>query len=215
MKKTALLFTILCVGQLYGMENPHPELGAFGQLPEELHKEIVKTLATSNNLEATIGAIKVAGTLQGVRYDNLKDFTRLVNVLADTFGVSTVEVAKKFNTPTAKQYLNFEKAHELIKLANRNRRENLSESYQGLVKLIREGFNVNTTGWSNGSLLMWASFFNLPVLVKVLLDAGANPHHRNDDGETALDMAVEYGNDAETIQLLKQAMTKQQQQQQK
>lgn len=90
MKKTALLFTILCAGQLYGMDptsldelrRTGPQ--CIGDLPKELQEQITQNahdilknaLAKNDNLEDTVKAIKAASAAQGIRYDNLKDFTR-------------------------------------------------------------------------------------------------------------------------------------------
>ena len=82
---------------------PEQKMGAFGQLPPELHKVIVNALAQSNNLEQVIEAIKVAGILSGVRYDNLKDFTALMDILAKKFpDMSRQEIAAKFDTEIAR-----------------------------------------------------------------------------------------------------------------
>ncbi len=91
-------------------------MGDFGDLLPELHGEIVRALAKSKDLGQTIEAIKVAGTLRGLRYDNFKDFTRLVGVLAEKFlDLTREEIAKNFNTPIAKQYseLNYKLEHAL------------------------------------------------------------------------------------------------------
>ncbi len=53
MKKLVLLLTIVCAGQLYGME-PEQKMGAFGKLPQELHKEVANALAKSKDLEQAI-----------------------------------------------------------------------------------------------------------------------------------------------------------------
>jgi len=101
MKKITLLFTILCAGQLYGMEAQN-----ISDLPKDVHNEIIKmALATSDNLDEAIKAIKVASALRGIKYDNLKKFTALVGVLAQKFpDLSREEIAQNFNTPLAKQY---------------------------------------------------------------------------------------------------------------
>ncbi len=54
-------------------------------LPQDVRDEIIKmALPSSDNLDETIKAIK-ASVLRGVRYDNLKTFTALMNVLAKKF----------------------------------------------------------------------------------------------------------------------------------
>ncbi len=100
MKKLILLFTILCIGQLYGMEAQH-----ISELPGELQKIIIKkALAQSNNLDKTINMIGKLSTLYGIQY-NIKDFTQLVHILADKFNTSTEHIAQEFNTPIAQKYL--------------------------------------------------------------------------------------------------------------
>src|SRR5690242_15449786 len=98
--KIALLFTIACVGQLYGMEKP-----SYGSLLPELKQEIINTaLATSKNVDEAISMLKKLSALHGVEFDklfNLKDFTKLVHVLADKFNISTSQVAQKIDTPVA------------------------------------------------------------------------------------------------------------------
>jgi len=153
--KIALLFTILCAGQLYGMELKRGNLGAFEQLPEDVHKVIIKALATSNDLEQTIEAIKVASALQGVRYDNLKDFTKLVHILADKFyrptifhglmgpAKSTERVAEMFVTPVAKEYIELNR--ELLKMTAwiGSRNPDRTEVINKLKELIEAGADVN------------------------------------------------------------------------
>ncbi len=172
MKKTTLLFTILCAVQLYGMEETQ-KMGTFGSLPEDIHKVIVQSLATSNNLEQTIEAIKVAGILQGVRYDNLKDFTKLVHILANKFNVPTEKIAKKFNTPIAQKYLQL--CSDLFKKIL------MRSSIEELTQLIQQGADVNCSakfvlqlGGVNTALNYTIRLGTTDAL-KILLDYGATP----------------------------------------
>ncbi len=203
MKKITLLFTILCAGQLYGMEEP-PKMGAFGDLPEDVHKVIVQSLATSNNLEQTIEAIKVAGALQGVRYDNLKDFTKLVHILAKKFSVPTEKVATVFKTPTSLKYL------EMIN--NETLRYMEGDVLNELNQLIKNGLDVNATYRYMNSPSLLDQMVNQeakPEIIKLLLDAGANPHYKDDNEMTALDYAKALGDDDNAIvKLLEEAMQK-------
>ena len=97
MKKITSLFILICAAsQLYGME-PEQKMGAFGELPDELHKEIVNALVESKDLGQVIAAVKVASVLQGVQYNTLEDFTALINILAKKFpDISRKEIAEKF-----------------------------------------------------------------------------------------------------------------------
>jgi len=182
MKKIALLLTIVCAGQLYGMEPSvaeamagRPEkgnLGDFEQLPEEVHGVIVKALATSNDLEQTIEAIKVASALQGVQYDNLKDFTTLVHILADKFDIPTAEVAQQFGTPMANTYYQLgSKLRHAVKVVQTEAR------YNEIIALIKDGADVNFSNDSkNFTPLNFAlnNDFNVEV-IKTLLNDGAKP----------------------------------------
>ena len=83
MKKLFLLGALVYVGQLFGMENPQPQLGVFGYLPTELHEKIIQdAIASSDTVEGVIKAINAA-SVRGARYDNIKDFTKLV-IYSDT-----------------------------------------------------------------------------------------------------------------------------------
>jgi hypothetical protein len=130
MKKIILLFTIVCVGQLYGMEP------TYHTLPKELQNEIVSTaLATSKSVDDAVNMIKKLGTLYGVHYSTqaatnllmtilpndigqaidevkklqgttLEDFTKLVHLLAGKFTRTTTEnIAKRFDAPIAQTYI--------------------------------------------------------------------------------------------------------------
>jgi hypothetical protein len=102
MKKIALLFTMVCASQLYGME---PEYG-LQNLPPDMRREIVnKAIESSATLESAVKAVNTACVVHGACYNNLKDFTKLVHMLADKFGNATSTVANKFGTEIAKEYI--------------------------------------------------------------------------------------------------------------
>ncbi len=90
MKKLILLFTITCAAsQMYGMETEN-----IGGLPKEIQNQITQTaIASSKNLNETVVMIKRLSTSFGISYDklfdNIKDFTKLVHMLADKFDAST------------------------------------------------------------------------------------------------------------------------------
>ena len=137
MKKLILLFTIVCAGQLYGMEPEH-KMGDFGELPKDVHNEIKMALASNDTLEETIKAIKVASVLWGARYDSLENFTKIAHRLANEFGVSTSEVADKFGTSIAKKY------NELgSKLIGNLVYSDDPGAIDRIVRLIEDGADVN------------------------------------------------------------------------
>ncbi len=242
MKKIILLLTMLCVSQLYGMEQPKKELSLLeaeniGGLPKELQDRITQTaIASSNNLDEAITIIKKLSTSFGVRYDklfnNLEDFTQLVHKLADKFKISTIEVAKPFRTPISQKYdiLTFRAKERMndwdalwVKGSTEDKKNKL---YASLNQLINEGLDVNMTYGNNSLLMHITSQTKSPMLVKLLLDAGADPHYKNDKGKTALDLvrfassypwnSVEHQvNYATIIKLLEDAMQKQSQDPQK
>ncbi len=200
MKKIILLFTIICAGQLYGMEEA-PKMGAFGDLPEDVHKVIVQALATSNNLEQTIEAIKVASVLRGVRYDNLKDFTKLVHILADKFNTTTAKIAKEFKTPIAEKYVNL--GNDLTFYMLMFDKDGNIKDPDRFTQLINQGADVNYTGTEGSIYILGKGDFpdiQTPLiaavksgnsdLVKLLLNSGANPYYKTPAGTTALDEAL-------------------------
>jgi hypothetical protein len=185
MKKIALLFTLTLVGagalngmdptSLYelrrtGPENPQPELGTFGHLPPELHEKIIQdAIASSNTVEKAIRAINAVSALRGVRYDNLKAFTRLVHILASKFKVPVNIIAEKFATPTAQKYIALSK-----RLG-----EAVEEDQVEMVKqLINQGADVNFLFRDYNMLELAVSnqSENSLKILKILLDHGANPY---------------------------------------
>lgn len=169
MKKLILLFTILCAGALNAME-PEQKMGAFGELPKELHPEIVKkALESSNTPKKAVKAITVASALQGVKYDNLEDFTRLVHRVAKKFKVPVNIIATEFGTPTAKTYITLSE-----NLGNAVKNGQTKEVEQ----LINQGADVHFLV-NNNTILEFALgniSENTVKIVKILLDHGANPY---------------------------------------
>jgi len=200
------------------------DLGNFEQLPKELRQEIAETaLATSTTVDEAIKAIQDSSMIYGgvqlndraaknlliksipnnfdqaikqvkhLEGTELKDFTKLAHILANKFNISTGRIADQFGTPLADKYEDLLAQAITINLADDN----------GMIKLIKDGLDVNLTLKNNNSLLMrmaefeWSSKFT-----QLLLDAGANPYHKNDRGQIALDIAR-----SEKIrQLLEEAM---------
>ncbi len=182
MKKIALLFTLVCVGQLYGMEQEQPkkDLGAFEQLPEDVHNVIINmAFATSNTLHQTIETIKAMSALRRAQYDNLKDFTKLVHILADKFYYDTDSVARVYNTSTAHTYRGL--GSRLLDIASLAHKpiwsgpgvEDLSYILDRMKQLITEGADVNFSGSQLSTPLYKALEKGNAEAVKLLLEFGA------------------------------------------
>ena len=56
--------------------------------------------------------------------------------------------------------------------------------------------DLNHPGYNGNTPLMAASANGKPEVVRVLLAAGADKDLRNNDGQTALDLAIKYNKDA-------------------
>ena len=141
MKKLFLLGALVYVGQLFGMENPQPQLGVFGYLPTELHEKIIQdAIASSDTVEGVIKAINAA-SVRGARYDNIKDFTKLVHILGYKFNTTTADIANKFNIPIAQQYLDLGK--KLLSALKVLDRKKWSDKVGEIMQLINNGADVN------------------------------------------------------------------------
>lgn len=142
MKKIFLLCAVLGAGQLYGMADIK-------------HEIIKKAIESSKNIDEAVKAVKVGCTLQGACYNNLKDFTRLMGLLANKFpGEYRNEISKNFNTPVAKEYLDLNgKFINLLNGAYSNAKLLIAK------KLLSEGADPNFT-WKrdNGALLKNTKF---------------------------------------------------------
>ncbi len=129
---------------------------------------LIKTIP--DDLDKAIEAVK---NLQG---NTLKDFTKLVHILANKFNTTTQAVAEKINTPTARIYLTL--GNELLTLAGSWRKE------REIISFIQAGADINFTGdyfddiamfYITGSPLGVAAK-NLNVReVETLLEFGAKP----------------------------------------
>ena len=105
MKKSYLLCTIICASQLYGMQQSY-----YKQLPPELRQEIINNALAQNNIEDAIKILQGLYTLQhGLSYDNLKNFSRLVHILATKFNQTPLQIAEQFETPIAQEYFKLTK----------------------------------------------------------------------------------------------------------
>jgi len=218
MKKIALLFTILCVGALNGMETEH-----IVKLPLELHKAIVQTaLEASSTVDQTIKAIQNASAIHsGVKLNNAeamnllqktlpnnltqaidkvknlqgtepKDFTKLVHLLAKKFNISPYQVASLFNTPIAQKYIKLSEKLEPYVSHIRDYGVNVE-----INNLISQGADVN---FYNSHKYNYSPLLNLAIgytssksdilRVKQLINAGANPFLKDYESNTALDKVL-------------------------
>lgn len=180
-----LLFTILCAGQIYGMEKEQP---SGGPLVPDVYTEILKKVVErSNTLADAIQAVDIASVLQGIRYDNLKNFTRLVHILADKFHITTQEAAHKIASslnnllPIAKQYenlaSNLNQALENFHSYTHPTKQEPLDARRNLIKrLIADGADVNYSSSLHSMPLETAAIHANDIqLIKLLLDAGARP----------------------------------------
>ena len=201
MKKLILLFTILCAGQLYGMEAQN-----IMGLPEELRTEIIrKALAASDTLEEAIKAIKV-GVLRGVNYDNPKDFTKLVHVLAKKFDLDTATVAQEFRTTTvaniAKNYLI--QSRMLLKLIASYDAGDIQILIDNIKELINGGADVNFVQRHTG-MLPSLGFNEDTPLIKIFSYKPYNVQEALQGIKTLVELLLEYGAipDKETLERFK------------
>jgi len=134
MKKIALLFTILCAGQLYGMKRIKPELKlepeyghyvGWANLPPELKALIITYINTYDTLDDIVDAIKATSEtnkelnlMVNEKYGNLPGFTALVHILADKFNKTTHDIAAIFKTPVAKEYIDINNSFIFTTLPN-------------------------------------------------------------------------------------------------
>ena len=219
MKKIALLFAIICAGQLYGMEPMEAE--HIGDLPKELQKEIAQTVVQtamleSKNVGEAIATIKKLSESFGIQYNklfgNIQDFTKLVYMLLDGFEVSPY---LRKGTP----YLivrDLQDAHFTLASKYLVLREQLDNSvFQGdkniekTKKLIEEGADVNSSTILDTTLSANLLLARPAVqTIKLLLDHGANPYAKNIQDLTPLEFANEQDGSQEIIELLQNAMEK-------
>jgi hypothetical protein len=211
MKKLLLLGALVCAGQLYSMENIH-ETAPWKSLNSDVQREIIKMiLATNKYLDDAVKTINTACILERIRCDNLKNFTQLVSMLEEKFPSYTKqEIAEKFNTPLALQYINL----NLEFILNIKQ----GKSIEKIKQLIDQGVDVN---FSSSSVMLGGS--PLAALVKstrdmdknhaiaimhLLLSSGANPNFKTFHGESALRFMQSYSIPEEFKQLLNNAMKK-------
>lgn len=197
--KKIVLFTVLCVGGINGMELEQPSRwnylpveirnqiveydGYFRFLPNDIKVNIISLLgtSTSNNLNDVIKDLKLKSLINKQWYATVNDqkaFTALVHVLADKFNTATFDIAQKFNTDASQKYLTLGTA-----IANAIRKKDIAQ----VAELIDQGADVNFmenphryqfgVKYRGNTLLLTAVMYQNSVdMVKLLLDAGANPN---------------------------------------
>lgn len=143
--KKIVLITFLSVGAFNGMEL---ERTGMEDLPSEVKRLILMYVYESDNLEDVIYNVKKASVINTELYNiinEIKGFTALVHMLADKFGMTTVEVAKEFNMPIAEKYLKL--GYELFDAA-----ESSYKSKYRMGRLIAEGADINFSDTYNTPL---------------------------------------------------------------
>jgi len=207
-----LLGALVCAGQIYGME-PQEPMGAFAQLPKELHQEIIrKAIESSDTLEEFVKAVNVACALQGVCYDNLKDFTKLMHMLADKFDTTTHEVAGNFHTSLAEKYIQL--GEQLLIIDDESSQ---LDTFDKVTQLINDGADVNFTMRNNMAIDSTPLFVAIQLInvdvVKLLMQSGVIPTSQNLKLAEAV-MDITEGSilcnkkAAEIVQIIKNAMKK-------
>jgi hypothetical protein len=196
MKKMALFFIIISVGILNGMENPdqvlNEEKNVFKNLPQEVKGLILLAFAQSgNDLDLAIHNIKLASRTskalnQMLNLGNIKGFTAIVAQLQKRFEgdfrLPRKEIAEKFNTQTAQEYIKL--GQKLLVPANRYY-EN-SKDVKVVEKALAKGADPNYSTMTNAPLYgTHAAIMNnmtddrqkrnetLITIFKLLLQAGA------------------------------------------
>lgn len=185
MNKVVLLCMFLCVGALNGMKLEQGSKDVcVSNLPEDVCNEIIKmALVSSNNLRDAIKSVKVAEVLCGVRYDNLKDFTRIVHILADKFNITTEQVAAKFDTSVAEEYRS--KGYWLLRSIERSiHKTSKDDIVDMIINNIQKDADINFSFIGNlgdfndeifvrTSPLILAIVYSNLVIVETLLKHGA------------------------------------------
>lgn len=112
MKTITFLLVLLCVTTLNGMNKSELDNCTWEKIPHEVKSTIVTYVNKYNNLDDVIDTIKAirltSNELNKIVHDkwgNQAGFGTFVHVLAKKFDTGTFNIAKKFNTPVARQYM--------------------------------------------------------------------------------------------------------------
>lgn len=183
MKKIALLFIILCTGLLNSMESKKPLPGHYGIGLGNVPSKVLTIIELNNSLVDVIEAIKTESkTDEELKHilNEEHEFTKLVHVLADMFNTSTNNIAKKFATQVAGQYITLGDALiDFVAKKNNNKAIN---------HLIIQGADVNYKTVFNFTPLIIAVRAEADAaLIQLLLNAGADPNLKDNQGYTVLD----------------------------
>jgi hypothetical protein len=172
------VFIILCIPILIGMKNLPSKYVVWSGIPVEIKGLIIAYLCQYDNLDDIINALNALSmTNKELRfmiqkeYGNIEGFTTLVHRLADRFpDFTTQQIAKKFETPAAKQYI--ELAEKLVAAA-------YNQDVHTAQEILNKGADINAVLRMEdyqGSILQWALFVNPRFeMIKFLLDNGADP----------------------------------------
>jgi len=205
MKKILLLCALIGAGQLYSMD---PTLFLPRIEPEPTYhtqQAIANTALTlSKSVDEAINMIKQLSIVHKVQYDNLKDFTKLVHLLANKFGISTADIASKFNTPIAQTYLNL--GNNLLSFVGDIR----PATHVKIIELIDQGADVNFSSKGTRPLQKALASYNLDV-IKILIKSGVKI--TNDDVRKAKSIVmfhIDKEEARETDQLIEETWKKQQ-----
>ena len=142
--------------------------------------------------------------------NNLHEFTQLVHMLANKFDKSTMEIASKFNTPTAKKYIELAK-DMFATVMYQASYENIDHK---IINLINNGADVDvvTPIFFNKRfqrLLYIVYKTDQKNIAKLLLDAGANPNFIEGSKEKTLNYINTVGGiNPELQKLIKEAIEK-------
>jgi len=211
-----LLLTLLCAGQIYGMEPLYPKpgllAGSWENLPTEVQSLIMTAVAQSgNNLDNAIKNIvrfsKVNKELNNmINLNDLQGFTKIVHILADKFNDLPQDIAKAFHTSVAERYVQL--ADSLVLAIDGGDLEKTKQ-------LISEGADPNFYNFLEDAISNTITKkYNIKI-IQLLLNNGANPYALGLYFETPLEyLNSNFNNSPEYEQiktLLENAMKKYQQ----
>jgi ankyrin repeat protein len=217
MKKLFLISAVLSVGFLNGMSvvgQNRPNV-LLPEINEQIINKLIMVSATSNDLKTIVKTIEMTG----LRYDNLVNFTKLVHALENKLNLATTVIAEEIQKLAIQESLKAA-AQQYVGLANDLQKKVLfGGDGAHITELIKQGADVNAS-YQNGhnvSLLALAIEHRSDMnVLKVLLDAGANPNYNysNTYGSSKLvDYAKKIGASEDVINLLNEAIKKQPQSQ--